>query len=247
VSIQPDKSVQRAAGKVAFVTGSASGIGRATALLLARHGASVICADIDLVGARVTVGNIQQAGGVASEMKLDVTFEADWKEAIDESLARHARLDVLVNCAGISFAAPVTEMSLEDWRRVMAINLEGVFLGTKNALLVMRQTGDGGSIVNVASASGIKPAAGASAYSTSKAAVCMFTKVVAKECVERGDPIRVNSVCPSGVQTPMWRAMPFFKELVVQTGSEEAAFQSMSQTLLHLRQRRSRPADQGGV
>src|SRR5262249_11535091 len=131
--------------------------------------------------------------------------------------------------------APVTETKLEDWRRVMAVNLEGVFLGTKHAIVAMRQTGRSGSIVNVSSAAGIKASAGASAYSASKTALGKVTKGVAKECVERGDSIRVNSVCPSGVKTPMWRTMPFFHELVAKTGSEEAAFQSMSQSLLQRR------------
>jgi len=220
---------------VALVTGAASGIGRATAMLLARHGATLLCADVDVAGAAATAVTIRQTGGVASELQLNVTLESDWARALSLGLERNGRLDVLVNCAGISVAAPVTEMSFDEWRRVMAVNLDGVFLGTKHAIGAMRKTGLGGSIVNVASASGIKPAAGASAYSASKAAVCMFTKAVAKECVERGDAIRVNSVCPSGVKTPMWRTMPFFKESVAKLGSEEAAYQSMAQSLLHRR------------
>jgi NAD(P)-dependent dehydrogenase (short-subunit alcohol dehydrogenase family) len=203
--------------------------------LLAKHGATVICADIDVAAAATTAAHVTDAHGSASEVKLDVVAEVDWETAIKVTLTKYSRLDVLVNCAGISFAAPVTETTLDAWRRVMAVNLEGVFLGTKHAIRAMRQIGRGGSIVNVSSASGVKAAAGASAYSTSKAAVCMFTRVVAKECVERGDSIRVNSVCPSGVKTPMWRAMPFFQELVAKAGSEEAAFQAMAQSLLHRR------------
>lgn len=225
----------RAEGKVVLVTGAASGVGRAAALLLARHGSTVTCADVNSAGAATTAIHAREAGGIAFGAQLDVTSEANWEETLSEILQRDSRLNVLVNCAGISFGAPVTETKLEDWRRVMAVNLEGVFLGTKHAILAMRESGQGGSIVNVSSASGIKASAGASAYSTSKAAVCMFTKAAAKECVERGDPIRINSICPSGVKTPMWRTMPFFQELVAKTGSEEAAFQSMSQSLLHRR------------
>jgi NAD(P)-dependent dehydrogenase (short-subunit alcohol dehydrogenase family) len=235
VNPQSENPARRAEGKVTLVTGAASGIGQATALVLARHGALLICADVDGAGAAATAGRIRQAGGVAAETQLDVTQESDWERAMFFCRERHARLDVLVNCAGISAAAPVTEMTIEEWRRVMAVNLDGVFLGTKHAVRAMRAAGHGGSIINVSSASGIKPAAGASAYSASKAAVCMVTKVVAKECIERGDAIRINSVCPSGVKTPLWRGMPFFKELVAKLGSEEAAYQSMAQTLLHKR------------
>jgi NAD(P)-dependent dehydrogenase (short-subunit alcohol dehydrogenase family) len=156
-------------------------------------------------------------------------LEPDWEKAMKQVLAAHGRLDVLVNCAGISFAAPVTEMHLDDWRRVMAVNLDGTFIGTKHAVRVMRQQPAGGSIVNVSSVSGIKASAGASAYSTSKAAVCMFTKAVAKECKERGDNIRCNTICAGGVKTPMWKSMPFFQELMARHGSEAAAFAAMEQ------------------
>jgi NAD(P)-dependent dehydrogenase (short-subunit alcohol dehydrogenase family) len=226
---------QRVPGKAAFVTGAASGIGRATALLLSQHGALLTCADLDISGAAATAQDARSAGGMAMEVRLDVTSEINWEQAMKESLDRYQKLDVLVNCAGISSATPITETTHQDWRRVMAVNLDGTFLGTKYALLAMRQSGNGGSIVNVSSASGIKPSAGASAYSASKAAVCMLTQVAAKECIERGEAIRVNAVCPSGVKTPLWKTMPFFQDLVAKTGSDEAAFQSMAQSLLHKR------------
>ena len=104
-----------------------------------------------------------------------------------------------------------------------------VFLGTKHAILTLRQTG-GGSIVHISSASGLKSAPGASAYSASKAAVCMFVKAAAKECLQNGDKIRINTVCPAGVKTPLWREMPFFRDLVETTGSEEAAFREMAKS-----------------
>ena len=111
----------------------------------------------------------------------------------------------------------------------MAVNLDGIFLGTRAAILAMRRRPEGGSIINVSSASGLKASPGASAYSTSKAAVCMFTKAVAKECLECGDPIRLNTVCPGGVRTPLWKKMPFFQDLMTKHGSEEAAFRAMEQ------------------
>ena len=217
------------AGKIALVAGAASGIGRATALLLAREGAAVCCADIDAEKADATAELIVESGGNASPGRLDVTSEDSWREALDQVTDRFGRLDVLVNSAGISFGRPVTEMSLEEWRRVMAVNLEGVFLGTKHAILALRRTG-GGSIVHISSASGLKAAPGASAYSASKAAVCMFVKAAARECLQNGDRIRINTVCPGGVKTPLWSDMPFFRDLVEKTGSEEAAFQELAKS-----------------
>ncbi|MEK7674674.1 MAG: SDR family NAD(P)-dependent oxidoreductase [Verrucomicrobiota bacterium] len=222
--------LDRLAGKVALVTGAASGIGRATAIVLARHDVKVVCADIAADGAQATAAAISRDGGDASAFRLDVTAESDWRAALEQVFAAHNQLDILVNCAGVSFAAPVADMRLEDWRRVMAVNLDGVFLGTKHAILALRRHASGGSIINVASASGLKASAGASAYSTSKAAVCMFTKAVAKECLERGDHIRLNTVCPGGVKTPLWRTMPFFQELMAKHGSEEAAFRALEQS-----------------
>jgi NAD(P)-dependent dehydrogenase (short-subunit alcohol dehydrogenase family) len=145
-------------------------------------------------------------------------------------LAKYQRLDSLVNSAGINFAAPVTEMRLEDWRNVLATNLDGVFLGTKHAIAAMRRQTYGGSIINVSSAAGIKPSPGASAYSASKAAVCMFTKAVAKECQQRGDNIRINTVCPGRVKTPIWKNLPFFQDLIQKQGSVEAAFSVLEQS-----------------
>jgi 3(or 17)beta-hydroxysteroid dehydrogenase len=212
-------------GKVALVTGAASGIGAATARLLAERGVIVYCADRNAEGAAATAEAILQQGGNAVAWRLDVTSEADWETTYARLLSSHGRLDIAVHSAGISFAAPTAEMSLEDWRRVMTVNLDGVFLGTRHALRAMREAG--GCIVNVSSASGLKASAGASAYSASKAAVCMFSRAVAKECRDQGIPVRVNTVCPAGVKTPMWSSMPFFQDLVRQTGSEEGAYETM--------------------
>lgn len=220
---------RRMTGKIALVAGAASGIGRATALLLAREGAAVLCADLDAQGAATTAGSIKETGGNAASGRLDITSEESWREALEQATGTFGRLDVLVNSAGISFGRPVTEMTLEEWRRVMAVNLDGVFLGTKQAILTLRRTG-GGSIVHISSASGLKSAPGASAYSASKAAVCMFVKAAAKECLQNGDRIRINTVCPAGVKTPLWREMPFFRDLVEKTGSEEAAFQELAKS-----------------
>ena len=121
----------------------------------------------------------------------------------------------------------VNEMTLAEWRRVLHINLDGVFLGTKYAIRAMR-AGNGGSIINVASASGIKASAGASAYCASKAAVRLFSKTAALECAAAGSRIRVNLVSPGGVKTPIWEKMDFWPGLVAQHGSPEAAWQVLS-------------------
>lgn len=153
----------RVKGKIALVTGAASGIGRATALLLAREEARVAVTDIDEPGAQRVANAITENGGESISTKLDVTSESDWKAAVSAAQVRWGPINVLVAGAGISFAKPVTEMSLEEWRRVMEVNLDGVFLGTKHAVRQMRE-GSGGSIVIVSSASGIKASPGASAY-----------------------------------------------------------------------------------
>lgn len=219
----------RMEGKAVLVAGAASGIGRASALLLAREGASVHCADLQVEGAEATAAQIRAAASHASSGRLDVTSEGSWQEAMEQVLQSLGRLDVLVNSAGISAGRPITEMTLDDWRRVMAVNLDGAFLGTKHAILAMRRTG-GGSIVHISSASGLKSAPGASAYSASKAALNMFVKAAAKECLQNGDKIRINTVCPAGVKTPLWRDMPFFRDLVETTGSEEAAFRELAKS-----------------
>jgi 3(or 17)beta-hydroxysteroid dehydrogenase len=146
------------------VTGGASGIGRETCLLFAREGAEVLVTDINNGGAQATAGEITEAGGRASSLKLDVTQEPDWEAATAHIMEHHGAFDVLVANAGISFAKPVAEMSLEEWRRVMAVNLDGAFLGTKHAMRAMRRNDQAGSIVIVSSASGIKASPGASAY-----------------------------------------------------------------------------------
>ena len=154
---QDTLSARRVAGKAALVTGAASGIGRATANLLAQHGAAVMCADIATAGAEDAAGVIAGSGGNALACRLDATCESDWERTIEQTLSAYSRLDILVNSAGVSFASPVTEMRLEDWRRVMAVNLDGIFLGTKHALLAMRRQPAGGSIINVPPRPASKP------------------------------------------------------------------------------------------
>ena len=200
--------------RVVLVTGGASGIGAAAATRFGAEGAIVYRADL------------RADDDAAFDIALDVTDEQSWENAIRRIVGASGGLDVLVNSAGVSFGAPIRETTLADWRRVLAVNLDGVFLGTKHALGAM--SGRGGAIVNVSSASGVRPAAGASAYSTSKAAVGMFTRVAAKECRDLRPPVRVNAVAPGGVKTPLWNGMRFFTDLVAERGSEEAAYAALA-------------------
>lgn len=224
----PEGQTGRLAGKVALVSGAASGIGRATARLLARVRARVAVTDVDGDGAERVAAEIERSNGQASWHKLDVTVEADWCAAIREILKDWGRLDILVANAGVSFAKPVADMTLEEWRRVMAVNLDGVFLGTKHAVRAMRGC-RGGSIVIVSSASGLRAGGGgASAYCASKAALRLFAKSVALECADDG--IRVNTVFPGGVETPLWRTMGNWGDLVEQHGGEEQAWKALAET-----------------
>jgi 3(or 17)beta-hydroxysteroid dehydrogenase len=198
-------------------------------MLLAQEGATVVVSDIDALAAEQVVGEIHAGGCVAEAMKLNVAEESGWVRTMDTILTRHQRLDVLVNNAGVSFARPIAETTLDEWRRVLSVNLDGVFLGTKHAILTMRFAG-GGSIVNVASVSGINAYPEASAYGTSKAAVRLFSKVAAIECADAKTGIRVNVVTPGGVKTPIWESMGFFQELVAKHGGTEQAFAAMAGT-----------------
>jgi NAD(P)-dependent dehydrogenase (short-subunit alcohol dehydrogenase family) len=190
--------------KVACVTGAASGIGRATALLLAREGAIVVATDIQAEKGPGLIAEIEGAGEQGCFLAHDVAEEDQWRAVVAGIRARHGRLDILVNNAGVGYAGPVTEMSLELWRRQMAINVDGVFLGVKHALPLMREHGGGGSIINLSSIAGIKASANVSGYNASKGAVRLFTKSIALECAAAKDGIRVNSVHPGIVETAIW-------------------------------------------
>ena len=191
----------RVAGKVALVTGAASGIGRACAEVLAREGAVVVLTDLQ-AGEEVAA-DIRAKGGKASFHRHDVTDEARWNATVAEVAKQHGRLDVLVNNAGIAVAGLVTDLTLDQWRHQMAVNVDGVFLGVKCALPLMRKTGKG-SIINISSIAGLRGAANLSAYCASKGAVRLFTKSVALECAMMGDGIRCNSVHPGIIETPIW-------------------------------------------
>jgi NAD(P)-dependent dehydrogenase (short-subunit alcohol dehydrogenase family) len=192
-------------GKVALVTGAGSGIGRACAAALAREGARVFAADIDEAGAAETVAAIS-GGGVASPIRLDVTDEGGWHVAVNEIKRQAAGLHVLVNNAALCIRAPLLEMDLATWRRQNAVNLDGVFLGTRAAVPLIAGSG-GGAIVNISSVAGLQGVPGLSGYCASKGGVRLFTKAVALECAAARNNIRVNSIHPGSIETPIWVKM----------------------------------------
>ncbi len=195
-------------GKVALVTGGASGIGAAVAELLAREGASVAVTDIDELRGPEVVAAIRKAGHAAMYLHQDVTSEPRWVEVVAEIEKRYGRLDILVSNAGIGISVPsIVDMSLEDWRRQTAINLDGVFLSVKHCLPAMRRSG-GGSIIMMSSLAGLRGAATLAGYSATKGGVRLFAKSVAMECASIGDGIRVNSVHPGIIDTPIWVKIP---------------------------------------
>ncbi len=187
---------------MAFVTGGASGIGAATARLMASEGAAVVLADRNVDLAESLGGEIAAEGARALAVALDVTSEASWEEAVGKCEAEFGALSVLVNSAGISVPANVEDASFEHWRETMAINADGVFLGCKHGVRSIRKHG-GGAIVNIASTMAARPGAAYVAYAASKAAVVAITRSTALHCAERGYGIRCNAVLPGATHTPM--------------------------------------------
>ena len=187
-------------GKVALVTGGASGLGAAIAALLHERGAHVIAADIS----EGKAGGGMMVGPTAA--RLDVTDEDDWKRVISDILSRHGRLDILVNNAGI--VGPVGDLCLEQqpielWRDVFRVNVEGAFLGCRAAIVAMRQRGTG-AIINIASIAGTRATPHAPAYGASKAALHHLTLSVAQHCAQQNLTVRCCSVFPGDIRTPLW-------------------------------------------
>jgi 3(or 17)beta-hydroxysteroid dehydrogenase len=193
----------RVEDKVAIVTGGASGIGRGIAEALAREGARVVITDVQAELGREAAKAI---GGDTVFVRHDVTNEDSWREVIAAALERFGRLDVLVNNAGIIIVVDIEETTVEQWRKIMTVNAEGVFLGCKHAIPAMRRSG-GGSIINISSAAGLVGTPTFPAYSASKGAVRLLTKSVAAHCRDKGDAIRCNSIHPGGIDTPLLRAI----------------------------------------
>lgn len=193
----------RVEGKVAIITGAAGGLGSAIARMLATEGAEIVATDIDLDRAEVVADEI---GGAAIALPQDVTDEARWKEVLAETVNRFGGLHILVNNAGIGTPGTVEATSLEDWRKVHAIDLDSVFLGSKHAIPHMRASTsaeNGGSIVNISSIAGIIAGHNMAAYNSAKAGVRHLSKSVALHCARAAPHVRCNSVHPTFIDTPI--------------------------------------------
>jgi 3(or 17)beta-hydroxysteroid dehydrogenase len=196
----------RVQDKVAIVTGAALGIGAATARLLAREGARVVLTDLREKEGEAVAAAIRATGAEAVFLAQDVTDEAAWEAVMAATLGRFGRLDVLVNNAGVAGkGGPPDEQTLEDWRRLMAVNLDGVFLGTKHAIRAMKanRPRPGGSIVNLSSILGLVGGTRNGAYVASKGAERLYTKSAALACAREGSGVRVNSVHPGYIETTL--------------------------------------------
>jgi 3(or 17)beta-hydroxysteroid dehydrogenase len=191
----------RLENKIALVTGAGSGIGEAIAKRFAQEGALVYATDLNGESARRVAAEIVAGGGRAESRIQDVTDEDTWGTVIDEIVARHGALDVLVNNAGIVIPATVEDTTLEDWRTTQAVNGESVFMGTRGAIATMRERG--GSIINISSIEGMVGDPKTAAYNYSKGGVRIFTKSAALSCAQKGYPIRVNSVHPGFILTSL--------------------------------------------
>jgi NAD(P)-dependent dehydrogenase (short-subunit alcohol dehydrogenase family) len=194
----------RVSGKKAFITGAAQGLGAAMAQKLAAEGAKVSLADINLDGVKAQAAEINAAHGkgTAFAFPLDVTKEDQWIFALEEADAAMGGISVLVNNAGIVRGGDIESLSLEDWKLVMGVNVDSVFLGTKHALKYMRAN-QPGSIVNISSIAGLIAAHNSPSYNASKAAVWLLSKGIALHCAKQGLNIRSNSIHPTFIDTPI--------------------------------------------
>ncbi|MFV0298152.1 MAG: SDR family NAD(P)-dependent oxidoreductase [Hyphomicrobiaceae bacterium] len=199
--------MNRLDGKVALISGAARGIGAATAKLMAQAGASIIVGDVLADKAKETVKEIESAGGKAMFAALDVTSEKDWNAAVAAATRSYGKLDILVNNAGLFLGRDFQEVSLEEWNKLVSVNLTGVWLGTKLCAAALREAGQkskhGSAIVNLASVAGIVGSQLDPLYSMTKGGVTLFTKSTALAFGRKGYKIRVNSIHPGVIETDM--------------------------------------------
>lgn len=193
--------MKRLNNQVCLVTGAANGIGLATAERFLQEGATVILTDVDVANGQAQVERLRGDGFNAHFIEQDVSQEASWKQTLAQVRESWGVLDVLVNNAGVAVLADVESLTLGQWRKTNAVNLDGVFLGTQQGIAMMK--GRGGSIINLASIEGIIGEPLVPAYNASKGGVRIFTRSAAAHCARKGYNIRINNVCPGYVATPM--------------------------------------------
>ena len=207
----------RVEGKVAIITGAASGMGRADAILLAQQGAKVVLADLNDTDGQAAA---EEIGENAIYLHLDVSNEENWISVIAQTVETFGGLDILVNNAGMMTLGNVVDTELDAYRKTNAVNNEGVFLGCKHAIPAMTRRG-GGSIINMSSVAALHGMSFFAAYSASKGAVKALTKSVAMYCKEQNNGIRCNSIHPDGVKTPMVAKVATGKETATQEEIDE--------------------------
>ena len=207
----------RVEGKVAIITGAASGMGKADAQLLVKEGAKVVLADLDDAQGQIVADEL---GENAIYLHLDVTDEENWKSVVAQTVKTFGKLDILVNNAGMMALGNVVDADLESYRKINAVNNEGVFLGCKHAIPAMAESG-GGSVINMSSVAALHGMSFFAAYSASKGAVMALTKSVAMYCKEQKNGVRCNSVHPDGVKTPMVAKVATGKDTATEQEIEE--------------------------
>ena len=218
--------MNRLDGKVAFLSGAARGIGGAAATLMASVGAKVVIGDVLEERGRQTVREIEAAGGQATFVPLDVTQEASWTAALDTTVKQYGGLDILVNNAGIFVGKGVEDASMDDWHRLVAVNLTGVVLGTRAALPHLKarakDSPHGSAIVNLASVAGLVGSQLDPLYSLTKGGVTLFTKSTALEFGRKGYRVRVNSIHPGVIDTDMGQQTFAMRAQALGTNDTEA-------------------------
>ena len=218
-------------GKVAIVTGAAKGIGASTSALLASEGATVVCTDVDVAAGEKIADAIQNTGARATFLVHDVTDEAAWERVVASAIEAFGQLDILVNNAGVAPTGErIEDLPLGSWDQIIGIDLDSVFLGCKHGIRAMKTSG-GGSIINISSIMGLVGQPGAAAYNAAKGGVRLLTKVAALECAEAAYGIRVNSVHPGYIDTPLVRNVVEEGALSGQMGSANEALELL--TMLH--------------
>jgi NAD(P)-dependent dehydrogenase (short-subunit alcohol dehydrogenase family) len=216
--------MDRVKDKVALVTGARRGLGAAIASMLAREGAKVVLSDRKADGSQEVLEAIAKAGGEACFVTLDVTSPESWDAAIAEAIKRYGGLDILVNNEGVGAGENIEDVTLDEWRWVMGINLEGTMLGTQRAIAAMKTRG-GGSIVNISSIEGLVGDSRMVAYDASKAGIVLLSRSAALHCAKNGYSIRVNTVHPGFIDTKMVRG---FLGAIAENGDVEAAHQELA-------------------
>ena len=227
--------MSRLDGKVALLSGAARGIGGESARAMARAGARIVIGDVLDERGRQTVADINAAGGQASYIHLDVTSESSWTEAVNHAVSHFGKLDILVNNAGVFIGKGIEDISMAEWEKLVAVNMTGVFLGTRMAVPALREAAKssehGSAIVNLASIAGIVGSQLDPLYSMTKGGVTLFTKSAALEFGRKGYRIRVNSIHPGVIQTDMGEQTFVSRAQRAGTNDTSAARQTVTDTV----------------